>query len=431
MRSCLRAFGGAVSELKPVLRNAVWLGIGEATLKGGLFVAGVLVARGLGPAAMGAYVFSYNVAMILMVVLAWGQAELLIREVAREPACGRALLRNAHAWQNRVALVVVPLAFAIPLLVPQPLFRLTLLLFVPYAWLRARLITGGALFRGLDRMEVEILGRSLEVVIAACLLVGVVLASGPVWLAGGCFVAGGVVGLGFVAGRLRSAPAGADCEAGLSFFASQGAVFVALALAMQALLRLDTLLLAGLGLPAATIGQYSVGVAPVLGLITAAQVLAGAVYPTVARLARDERLAARHVLAVGLASTGLGLVLAAGLYVVREPAIRLVFGPSYAYATKLLAVLVWALPGECAAMGLGVIAAARRRQSWNLALQVVLLAGAAAGMLATFPRLGAEGVAWTVVVVHSIGLLGAFAVALLAVHAPGKPPASGPGADAS
>ena len=38
-----------------VLRNAAWLGIGEAGVKGGLFVAAILVARGAGPSGVGTF----------------------------------------------------------------------------------------------------------------------------------------------------------------------------------------------------------------------------------------------------------------------------------------------------------------------------------------------------------------------------------------
>jgi O-antigen/teichoic acid export membrane protein len=147
-------------------------------------------------------------------------------------------------------------------------------------------------------------------------------------------------------------------------------------------------------------------------------VLAGAIYPTVARRAGEGRLAVRHVLTIGAVSCALGVVLAIVLYAVREPAVRLVFGARYAFATELLGVLVWALPGECGAMGLGVVAAARRRQSWSLWWQLVVLVGAIVSMALVIPRSGPVGLAWVVVAVQSAAVLGAFAVALLAVLVP-------------
>ena len=72
-----------------LVRNVAWLGVGEVVLKGAMFAAGVLVARGLGPAAMGAFTVSYGAAMMLMLLLTAGQVEVVIRETARRPETAR------------------------------------------------------------------------------------------------------------------------------------------------------------------------------------------------------------------------------------------------------------------------------------------------------------------------------------------------------
>ncbi|HYB22291.1 MAG TPA: hypothetical protein VED41_00740, partial [Solirubrobacteraceae bacterium] len=153
-----------------VARNLAWLTGGEVVLKGALFGAGVLVARGLGPAAMGDFTVAYGAALALMLLFAAGQVEVIIREVARRPDTSGSLYRAARSWQRRIALVAAPLAAAGTLLVRQPSLRWTLAAFLPYAWLRCWLITGGAVFKGLDRMDVEVGGRGAEVVLAVVLL---------------------------------------------------------------------------------------------------------------------------------------------------------------------------------------------------------------------------------------------------------------------
>src|SRR5271157_2972532 len=93
-----------------VARNLAWLTGGEVVLKGALFGAGVLVARGLGPAAMGDFTIAYGAALALMLLFAAGQVEVIIREVAKRPAASGALYQAARAWQGRIALAAVPLA---------------------------------------------------------------------------------------------------------------------------------------------------------------------------------------------------------------------------------------------------------------------------------------------------------------------------------
>ncbi|OYV97071.1 MAG: hypothetical protein B7Z68_04275 [Acidobacteria bacterium 21-70-11] len=279
-------------------RNVAWLGAGEVVLKAALFAAGVLVARGLGPAAMGAFTVAYGAAMVLMLVLTAGQAEVLIRETARRPDAVRGLGRLSRAWQRRVALAAVPAAIAGAAFVPDPVLRWTLLGFVPYAWLRSGLVSVGASFKGLDRMEVEVGGRSVELGVALLLLGALAALAAPVWTTGLAFAAGAAGGLAVMLRQQRTLPDGAAPPVALGFLAREGAVFLVLNLGMQGALRLDTFLLAGFGVAREEIGRYGVAAAPVWGLLGVAQLFAVATYPTVARAAAAGRLRLRHIAAI-------------------------------------------------------------------------------------------------------------------------------------
>jgi len=399
-------------------RNVAWLGIGEVVLKGAMFAAGVLVARGLGPAAMGAFTVAYGAAMMLMLLLTAGQVEVVIRETARQTSAARGLSRLSRAWQRRVAAVAVPLALAAATLVEDRVLRFTLIAFVPYAWLRSALISRGAVFKGLDRMEVEVAGRSVELGVALLVLVLMTRLSPPVWTTGAAFGAGAAAGLVVLARALHRVPDGDAPAVDGRYLAREGAVFVVLNLGLQAMLRVDAFMLAGLGVPKERIGFYGVAAAPVWGLLGVAQLVAVAAYPTLAKAVTNGLLELRHVFAIALGGAAIGVALAAALSLVKALLVRLVFGPQYLGSTPLIAVLAWALPGACTSMLMGVLIAASGRQRWGLFTQGWFLALAVAGNLFAIPRWGLAGCAGVAVVVWSAGTAVSVTLASLAVRNP-------------
>ena len=399
-------------------RNVAWLGVGEVVLKGAMFAAGVLVARGLGPAAMGAFTVAYGAAMMLMLLLTAGQVEVVIRETARRPDAARGLSRLSWMWQRKVAVVALPIAVVAAALVPDGVLRWTFMAFIPYGALRSSLISRGAVFKGLDRMEVEVGGRVTELAFALVILGFLTLISAPVWTTGVAFSIGAAAGAAVVLRALRTLPSGSEPEFDADYLAREGAIFLVLSLGLQAMLRVDTFLLAGFSVPKEQIGLYGVASAPVWGLLGVAQLIAVAAYPTLAKVATDGRLNARRVLAIALCGAAIGAVLAAALTMVRVPLVRLVFGARYIGAAPVMAVLVWALPGACLGMLMGVLVAACGRQRWSLGTQGFVLLTAFVADLAAIPRWGLLGCASVAVAAWSAGTLVSVTVAIMAVRKP-------------
>jgi O-antigen/teichoic acid export membrane protein len=404
-----------------VARNVAWLGFGEIALKGALFSAGVVVARGLGPEGMGAFTVAYGAALVLMQVLAGGQVEVLIRETARSPEHGRGLFLLARSYQIRLAALVIPLAAVGAALVPRPALRWTLLAFIPYAFLRRWLITGGAVFKGLDRMDVEVRGRVLELVVALPCLVLVSAKGWPVWGTGLAFSAGGLAGVAWISARLRTLPLSATAPLPRSVLVREGLPFLGLTMISQLVGRSDSFLLASLGIPAADIGRYGVAGAPAQGLNAASQVIAVATYPTLARAAAAGTLRRRTVLALAAAGLALGGVLGAALYSLREPIVRVFFGAGFTGSAGLLAVLAWGLPGACTSMLAGAVLASTRRQRWPLVSQSIVLLASVTANLLVIPRWGVAGCAVVTVATLSTTALVHTVLALFAVSLP--PPA--------
>lgn len=397
-----------------VARNVAWLGAGEVALKGALFTAGVLVARGFGPAGMGVFTVAYGAALVAMHLLAGGQVEVLIRETARHHDDGPTLFLRARSYQRWLVVFVVPLAVAGAMLVPVSELRWTLLAFIPYAVARGALITAGAIFKGLDRMDVEVRARALELAVALPCVAVLAFSALPVWGTGLAFTAGGTAGFVWIRSRLRELPAAAGGLASRSMLVREGLPFLGLSMLHQLVGRADSFLLAGLGVPQAEIGRYGVGTAPVQGAAATAQVLAVASYPSLARVAAAGTLRARLAAALAVAGAALGSGLALALFTIREPLVRIVFGPEFAGSAVLLGVLAWGLPATCASMLAGTVLAATRRQRWPLASQSVLLLGSVAANLVVIPRWGVAGCAAVAVSVYSVSAVVNTTLAMIA-----------------
>ena len=399
-------------------RNVAWLGTGEVLLKGALFGAGVVVARGLGPAAMGAFTVAYGAAMVFTLVLAAGQPEVLIRETARSPETARLLNHISSVWRRHVTVVMLPVAAVGAALVTDKVLRWVLLAFIPYAWLRSSLISVGASFKGLDRMGVEVGGRAVELGVALLLLVSLACLAAPVWTTGVAFSVGAVAGLAVVLQQLRKLPREATTLVTRAFLAREGTIFLFLSLTVQASLRIDTFMLAGFGVAKEEIGRYGVAGALVWGLLGVAQLLAVAMYPTVSKAETSGTLRFRRVLAIALGGAAVGAVSATLLTALKGPLVRLVFGPQYVASERLIGVLAWALPSACVAIMLGVVVAACGRQIWSLVNQCVALGASAAGNLVAIPRWGTAGCAAVAVAVWGAALIGSVAVVGFAVRSP-------------
>ncbi len=393
-----------MSGWRVVRRNLAWLAGGEVALKGGLLLAGIVVARGGGPAAMGVFTVAFGAALIAAQLLAAGQPEVVIREVARRgPEVMRSLVMTARRVQRRALRWAVPglVAGGALLAWRSPELRWALLAFAPYAALRARLVVMTAAFKGRDRMEVEVAARGLELLVALALLAAAVGLGLPAWSPGVAMSLGAVAAVTSV-DRLLRREEGTAASPGEDVLRREGLPFLGLTVATQLLIRADSLVQASLGVPSTSVGQYGVAHAAVWSLVAASQMLALAVYPSVSRACGDGRLRPRHAMALAVVGGAMGALLAALLSVLRQPLVLGVFGPAYGEAVELVGVLGWLLPGASAAMVMGVILAATRRQAWSLVSQGGLVATVLAGNLWAVPRWGVAGSAGVAVLAHSV-----------------------------
>lgn len=408
---------------QPVRRNLAWLAGGEVAIKGGLLLAGVVVARGGGPAAMGVFTVAFGAALVAAQLLAAGQPEVVIREVARRRGRGvRPLLAAAQRVQRRMVPWGVPLLLGGAAVVGwrSAELRWALLAFLPYAVVRARLVVATAAFKGRDRMDVEVMARGVELAVALALLGVATLVGMPPWAPGLAFSAGVMAGGTRVRLLLRREN---EEEVGLdeTVLWREGLPFLGLAVATQLLVRADSFIQAGFGVPAELVGQYGVAQAAVWSLVAVSQLLALAGYPSVSRATAEGRLGPRHAVALALVGFVLGGAFAMALWFVKKPLIELVFGAAYGEATQLVGVLLWLLPGACAATLEGVVLAATGRQAWSLMSQAGLVVLVVAGNFLAVPRWGVWGSAAVAAASHTVS---GCVVAALGMAAAARPRAS-------
>ena len=344
-----------------VLRNAAWLGVGEAVVKGGLLLTVVIVAHAAGPRGVGTFTIAYSAALIAVLVGALGQQEVLIREVARSPGGARGLLDNSRLAQIRAARWLVPAAAVGALLVPEPALRLALLVFLPYAVFRTATVTCGAAFKGFDRMDVESRARGLETIVALTLIGVFAILRWPVWTTGAAFSVGAAIGLIWIRSRVGELGSG-ESPLGSSSLLAEGLPFMALAVVSQLIANADRFLLELFGVARAEIGFWGAAGTIVWALATLPQLISVALYPSFSRQAEAGACARRAGLLAGLGGVIAGVVCAAAVWVLAEPMVRLAFGAEFVLTIPLLQRLSLALPGAFAMTVMGSVYAAWRRQ---------------------------------------------------------------------
>ncbi len=406
-----------------IARNVLWLGLGEAGSKGALLAAGIIVARGLGPEGMGVFTVAFGAAMVLQQLLAAGQPEVTIREVARTGAVSPGLIDESRAVQERIAVLSVPLLAVAVLAVARGAMLWSVLAFVPYAWAKARAGTLGAVFKGLDRMDRDTAGRVVEMAAMLPLLAVIALAGLPVWSVGPAFAAGAAASVVWYRRQLRRREDEDAPGCSRSFLFRQGLPFTGGSLAMQLLVRSAAFLLAALGVGEAAIGRFGVAHAITWGGLALAQLIAVALYPTVSRLTAAGGFGVGRVALLGGAGTSMGIALAGLLWLVREPLVAVAFGARFADSAQLVGILVWALPGLATSMLLGISLAARGIQIRGTVIQAVTVVVLVVADLLVIPSYGTVGAAVVQTAAHTLSAATLVVVSLVAARTRAGAPA--------
>lgn len=401
------------AALRRVLASSVALFFAYLLPRLATFGAVVVAARVVGVARFGAYGTAAALAVMLSIVATLGMMQMLVRDLAQTPADAPELLGAANMAKIATGVLMLGALGALAWLLayPSDVVAAAMLLGVGYA-IGAFAENLGAYFQAEERMGVWMQAQAVFGLVSGVLGVALVLATRSiVWFCAAPAI-GQAAALAWLLARAprRVRAAWRAPWARVRRLLRALLPFAAAFIVLTAYYKVDILLVeawrgeAQAGLYAAA--YKFVDVAQALALV-----LATAVYPRLSRAARPgpprgqrgpaSPGAARLVELVMLA----GVPAAAVLWLFREPAIGLLFGPAYHASVSVLGLLAPALPALAINMvAMFVLAAARRMPAVaaayagalvaNVLLNAVLIPahgapGAAAAMLGSEWLLGA------------------------------------------
>lgn len=380
---------GLQLEPRRVAKNAAsqLVGTFAGTLSGA--VAGILIARALGPAGFGVFSVGWAVAGAAAYLAPLGLQTLLVREINRARSLtdlrGALLPTAVTGVAIAGALAVVPRAIGV-----SPDISAVLAASAPFIVATGPLAVIRAVFAGRERMElvavVDALGGILALVAVAIALAAQATPTVTILALGAAQILNLLVATALhrrytAAPRDHTRPATATLGRRL-----RAALPMAVATVLQDIHERAEILVLGPLVVASEVGLYSAAVAIVLYAPVIGRALDAALYPVLSRATGGvhDPLIVPVFRSAWRIQIVLGLAAAAGLVVVAEPVIRLLYGAQYSGAAPLLAVLAVLIPLRILSRLCGTTLNALDRQhhrAWavgtaltvNLVLAVVLV----------------------------------------------------------
>ena len=373
-------------------RNLVWLALGDAVSRGGVFLYALLVARSLGPEAFGVFSLAQSTALYVWIGVDLGVNLYGAREIAKAGSGWRPVAAELFGLRLAASGVMAALYVMVTfLLAPR---QAVAALVASTFYLVANALSLDWAAKGLERFHVTALGSAAS---AACALAGYffLVADRPdpsvavaVW---GCAYAAGALvmlvglrgGAGTVRPSFRPAPWRRHLSASL-FFAASGALLSAIQYAPVLALTIRG------GFE--DLGGFSAAARIVTVIMSAGFLVPMAMYPLLSReagegsdaLARRSRLL-RNVM--GLSGTLAGVL----LFALAGPVVSLLYGAQYHASTLPLRLLALVVPLVFLRYSAGSVLLASGRQVAHSKASLVGLVVTAAACAAAVPRWGTVG----------------------------------------
>jgi O-antigen/teichoic acid export membrane protein len=411
------------STLRRVAKNTLVPTATSFVNKGLDLIFAVLLARALGPTELGRYTWVVLVVTYFDIVMNFGLAILIARQVARDAASasrymGAALVIRLVLWGLTLG---VALALAGPLAAPLGITEamgVALVLFTVSIGITNLTGIASAVLNGRELMEypalVTLLTSIMKLTLGAWVLVNGLGIAGVAAVAVVVTVISGIVlGVLFirVVGFVRPRP---DPRFALELGHGSYPLMVNDLLATL-FFRLDGLILRGFA-GDQVLGWYGMAYKFIDGLTIVSTNVTLAMFPLLSRLAiRSGKAGSDLARATHLALKALlalAFPIAVGTTLLAEPLIRLVAGESYLpHSAIALQILIWFLPFSFTNALLQYVLIALNRQRFITAAFIVATVANATLNLLLIPRLSYVGAAVTTIL-SEIVLLAAFLWAL-------------------
>ena len=415
MSASPRGLEGAAlqSAFSAIARNAIWLYGAEILVRLLLAALIVIVARMLGPAETGKYVFVASISTIAGSVSDFGSTQYFIRAAAHTDASRRSsLFWLVMAFRMALTACVTVAMVGYAWWTPDSETRRLLVLTAVALPIGAAPGVVTAALRAQQRMAFEAVGK---VLVASVTLVvgGVLVAAGlGVTSLGGAGIVAALFGAAYYAVvARRNVEVGRP--GGVSALRIRTVIvgawpYLSTSLLVVAYSRLDVLLLQQLMGPSA-VGEYGVAVRVMEVLFVIPSVLGAAVFPAIAKnlfqrpaeVVRQSMRAMRVLIAVGLSIALIGTATGQTLF-------PLVFGSAFGGSVTVFRILVWTAVPVFASIITSSIIAASARPIINTYLAGLMVVVCLVGNIILIPRYGVDGAALVRLVTETIGLAGGF-----------------------
>lgn len=399
-----------MSAGRRVARSVVTLGVAQVATMGLNLVLWAHLGQRLGPEQFGVVGFGLALLSYFILAVTLGFDAVGIREVAREPAGERRLVRDVLGIRLTLGVVsTVAFCLVVAVVAPDRLARLAL--FVLGAQILSRAVQLDWVYQGRERMGLVAVRNAGAAAASVGLALALVRDPGDLVLAALALAAGPwLANLGLLGAYSREAgtPLPRADVAAWKALLVPALPLAASSFVNQIYYNVDKLMLAGLR-STVDVGLYEAGYKLFAIAVAPAAVLYPAFYPALSAAFGDAEAMRQRSRAFASALVAVGLPLSAGGAVLAPDLVDLVFGEAYAGAVPALRVLFSAAGVTYLGMAFGSPLMAWNRErdymkavfaggAANLVLNAILIVplgpvGAAAATLAS-ELLVMAGMAW-------------------------------------
>lgn len=368
----------APEETGQVLRSTAFLVAAQLVSTPLSMVVNAVLARHLGAADFGTLYFATSVVSLSFLLVDWGQSSALPVTIAQRPSDAPRALGSGLVFRMAAAvLALAVIQVAARLAGYPPAVILALGLVVAQSAVATLTLACSATLRGFERID-QVAGIQVAAGLFNALLVIPVVAAGG-GLSGALLAQiGAAVAVLAIASwlvhRLRIGRLQLSTR-GLREVVSTGSGFLAIAVVLALQPNIDAVMLSRLA-PGPVIGWHGAAAKAVGILIFPATTLGAALYPTLARLFREDRPVFLRLARLGYELLLLlGVPAAAGTILFADTIVALAFGRSgFAPAADNLRILsVFVLLVYLNIVGGYVLAAAGREKAWAVAQSLCLV----------------------------------------------------------
>lgn len=352
-----------MTTLRTVARNTMFQAGGEVLTKIASLAFYVVMARQLGSAGFGDYMFALSLVVLLTSLAGFGTDGLLTREVARDREALHRLFWNSIALKVVLGAVLTGVALLVTVLGDYSgAVNAAVVLLAVGTLLELLAKTVGATFLAFDDLRPVATGLIIQRFSTAAVGIAALVAGAGIVPVSGIYLAGAVLGLGYVTQALYRHEIRPRREVSLQRareVAAQAVPFGLMLIFSTIVFRVDSTMLS-LYKGAEAVGLYSAAYRALESTLFLPYAIEAALFPTFSRLTRDRGLGAAYegglkAVAAISAPIGVAFLLFGG------PILELLYGAEYRSAE---AAMHW-LGGAAALYGISflsvsVLAAQRR-----------------------------------------------------------------------